>query len=316
MTARYRLYGLTLQSDFRFDNRLAPGRGAPDLQFLCRPGPLWPGADAVPLYPPTEHLAGADIVLSRVHADWRLRFEEISEFHLSNHRIDARLTQPRYRYLVEIQFLGMVMSLFLERRGIPTLHASAVARDGAAIAFVGMKGAGKTSMAAAFLQDGWGLVTEDLLALDGAGAQVEAQSGYPQMRMWPAEARHFVGEVEALDIVHPAFDKRRVPVGAGGLGTFCAVASPLTAIYILERRGMDGSTEVRITPVSAQQAVIELIRYSFLPEMVHASGLGAQRLTAFADLAGRLTVRRVSYPSGLDLLPAARKAISDDARFV
>lgn len=42
-------------------------------------------------------------------------------------------------------------------------------------------------------------------------------------------------------------------------------------------------------------------------------GLGGPRLTALVGIAARLALRRVSYPSGLDLLAQVWQAIAEDA---
>ena len=66
-----------------------------------------------------------------------------------------------------------------------TLHASAVAVDGGAVLLAGGSGAGKPSLAAAFVQRGYGLLADDI-----AGVVVDrerratALPAFPCLRLW------------------------------------------------------------------------------------------------------------------------------------
>lgn len=137
--------------------------------------------------------------------------------------------------------------------------------------------------------------------------------GYPQMRMWPEQAQHFVGRYEDLDIVHPAFSKRRVPVDESGFGIFCGTARPLACLYLPERRDpKEWGERIEIEPVSRREAVLTLIGNSFVPAVVEALGLHPHRLSFFSQMVVRVPPRRVVYPSGFEHLPRVRQAILDD----
>src|SRR5580692_542597 len=59
--------------------------------------------------------------------------------------------------------LGQVLSFALVRQGCEPLHATAVVVEGKAVAFLGESGYGKSTLAAAFLQHGHHILTDDLL---------------------------------------------------------------------------------------------------------------------------------------------------------
>ena len=112
------------------------------------------------------------------------------EFHLWPDRIVCHVLDGRHRYLIDITLLGMVYTLWLEQRGVPVLHGSAAVVGGIGAAFLTASGAGKSSLAAACVHAGHALLTEDLLALDGTAGR----PGYPMLRLWPEQAKRFVGE--------------------------------------------------------------------------------------------------------------------------
>jgi hypothetical protein len=229
-----------------------------------------------------------------------LCFPGVADFYLLPGRIDCHLLAPEHEHLVEIRLLGPVFSYWLERRGLPTLHASAVDAGGRVVAFLSSHGGGKTGLAAAMMRAGCPLLTDDVLPLEERERIFLGRPGYPQMRMWPDEADWFLGGSEDLALVHPAFSKRRVPVGPDGFGAFQGSTLPLACLYIPERR-TDGPVEIRDVP--PREAFLELVRHSFSPHLVQAAGLQERRADLFARLVGQIPVRRLLYPSGFERLP-------------
>jgi hypothetical protein len=313
----YQLFGLTLASDFPFVSRLANGAGIPDLTFTCvNESPSngsWKQAEPAFASPPRTDKGESRLCFYRQSSCNVLHLNGVADFYLWPKRIVCHLLDPTYDYLVEIHLLGGVLSLWLELQGIPALHASAVVVDGQAVAFLASNTGGKSSLAATLMQAGHPLLADDILPLEYLGGRVVGRPGYPQMRMWPDQAQHFLGHIQNLEQVHPALSKRRIPVGSDGLGAFCNMAQPLARIYLPERRQpVDGGTTIEITPVSRGEAVIELIRHSFVVHVVEAIGLRVPRLHFFAGLVRQIPMRRVIYPSGLEHLPRVREAILGD----
>ena len=214
---------------------------------------------------------------------------------------------------VRLYLLGPVLSFALGLLGIPSLHASAVSVKGEGAAFVGTVRGGKSTLAASFLEAGYSLLTDDILPLRWTDNLIWANPGYPQMRMWPDEAKYFVGHCEDLERVLPTLSKHRVPVGVNGFGTFCDEPQPLACLYLPVRRdAMEWGTEIEITPISPGDAVIELIRHSFSVPLVELLGMQPQRLDCFARMVQQVPMRRIVYPAGLEHLPDIREAILAD----
>jgi hypothetical protein len=310
--ATYRLFGLTLASDLPLN--VPPGGDEPaDLAFEFSTEHLGIGDATFQLVyeSPRSTLAGESLAtLDQCHGYERLRFPQAAEFLLSANRIAVRAPQAGTEPVLEIRLLGPVLSYWLERRGIPTLHASAVAVDGQAVAFISHHGGGKSGLAAGMMRAGYPLLTDDILPVEDRDGILLGRPGYPQMRMWPDEGAHFVERFEELPLVHPELSKRRVPVGPGGFGAFHDSALPLAAIFLAERRDPEEAGGVlEILPLSPMEAVIELVRHSFSPHLVEAAGLQPARLDLFARLVKQVPVRRLVYPSGFEHLPRVVEAI-------
>ena len=302
-SALHRLFGVMTTGNFPLSLRLPLDRGSAELTLTVSDQPLLSPEELAfpPIYvSPLHDSQGRSLgCLYRGAEDEIFRFPEAGDFRIGPNRIEIYVP-AQATDLAELRFLGPVLSYWLERRGIPTLHASAVATDQGAIAFLSHKEGGKTGLAAAFLQAGLPLLTDDVLPVEEAGGTFLARPGYPQMRMWPDEAAFFVPGWEDLPTVHSAISKRRVPVGDGGFGAFHGESLPLACLYLPERVDM-GSVEIQ--EVSPRDAVIEFLRHSFSPRLAEAAGLGPQRLDFFARLAMQVPVRRLRYPSGFGRLP-------------
>jgi len=303
------LFGFVVSTSVPFTVDAGTCRGPVDLTFEITLRPLLTATPprAALLY---ESLAkavdGTSLTfLFRLDGQEILRFHEAGDFLVETDRIAVDLSAARLD-LAELRFLGPVLSYWFERRGLPTLHASAVALDGGGIAFVSRHGGGKSGLAAAMVRAGCALVTDDLLVLENREDRWRALPSYPEMRMWPDEATHFVGSAEALPLVQSDSEKRRV--GAGGFGSFHDTSVPLACIYLASRRPeTDGGVEIQ--PVSRSEALIELVRHSFSPRLVEAAGLQPSRLDRLSRLVRQVPVRRLSYPSGFARLPEVAEAL-------
>jgi len=313
----YSIFGITLTSDFPFVNRLAKGTTSPDLSFTCIDHPpIPPGWQrTAPSYAsPYRTDAGESVVyLHRLEDCDVLRFTNAADFYLWSDRILCHLLYPAFDYLVEIYLLGAVLSFWLERQGIPALHASAISIDGCAAVFLSRNKGGKSALAAVLMQAGYPLLTDDILPVEQCEQTFLGRPGYPNMRMWPEQAQYFLGFYEDLEIVHPALSKRRVPVGSDDFGTFCSRPQPLTCLYLPERRTTgDRGTEIKITPIPHAASVIELVRHSFSGHILEALNWQGRRLDFFAQLVQQIPMHRLTYPSGFDHLPRVREAILED----
>lgn len=311
----YGLYGLKLASDFPFRSNLPRVSGEPDLVFeTTEKAPADEGE--LELVHATEPRLEDGRSLTYVYRGNRchlLRFTEVADYYLWEDRIVCRLLEEKYSYAVEIYLLGHAFSLWLELRGLPALHASAVVSDeGGAAMFLATNKGGKSSLATSLMLSGRPLLTDDILALEKRDGEVLGRPGYPSMRMWPDQAEHFLGDWECLEVVHPWYSKRRVPVG-GDFGKFHVEPAPISRVYLPERRTAgERGEEIEVSEVSPGEALMTLLSESFIPQTAESLGLQGRRLEVLGALVRQAPVRRVSYPEGYDRLPRVRDRIIRD----
>jgi len=313
----YALYGLQFVSDRAFAAPVPSGGVPPSFRVTFDadlPTGDWAPAEVVYQSAFQDELAQPVVTLYRCPAGQRLHFPRAADFYLTEGHVHCRLLPGGDPRLAEIYLLGTVLAWQREARGIPMLHAAAVGLEGGAAAFLASNRGGKTSLAASLVQSGGELLTDDLLAVEKAGSGWLGHPGYPQLRMWPDQARYFAGSSEGLVRVLPDLEKLRISVDRLG-GSFHSGPLPLQALYLPERRtDSEDDGAVRIAAASPGRSLIELVRHSFLARMVEAAGLQPGRLALLAKLAADVPVRTLSYPSGVQHLPAVAEAIRADLR--
>jgi hypothetical protein len=208
------------------------------------------------------------------------------------------------------------LPLWLEAQGVPVLHGSAVSFAGRGVAFVGPSGVGKSVLCAELLRLGCGFVADDALALyrdegrDGRG-EWRCAPGPPLLRLWPSglESRLEVA-AHGLPKVHDALDKRQMLLRGERAG-LPSTGPPLAAVYVLRRRPEAGGP-VRISACGARDALVRLLEHGVAAAPAAALGLSGGRLERLADVAERVPVRRLAYPSSADSAAPIRDAIERD----
>ena len=205
-------------------------------------------------------------------------------------------------HLVRLPLLGPVMATFLHLSGKLVLHASAVETETGTIAFLGDKGAGKSTTAAAFIRNGFRLVTDDLLVCQprnptGCGCSY----AYPQLKLTPDTHRALpITDAEDVAPPFPSFAKIQQRVVTQPLGS--TEPQPLRAICVLGRG--NGLAVVKASPEEALSAVLRfsyVLRYG---EAFSVQGGGGVLFRSAAALASRVPCLRVTMPSALDRLDA------------
>ncbi|UCE84702.1 MAG: hypothetical protein JSU66_10065 [Deltaproteobacteria bacterium] len=205
--------------------------------------------------------------------------------------------------------LGPVLGFALRLRGVVSLHASVVSIQGAAVAFLGPPGAGKSTLAARFARAGHALVCDDAAALTPTERGFLVQPGPPRVRLWPDSVRLLFGPDAQLPRLTPSWDKRRLDL-AGSPHRVAREPVPLVAAYLLGAR--DGEAP-QIGALEPRRALLALIGNSYASFFQEAP-MRAREFQLLAELARAVPLRRVRAPEGVDGLAAVVDAVVRDVR--
>ena len=108
---------------------------------------------------------------------------------------------------IRLYLLGSCLGILLLQRRILPLHGSAVAIEGKAYVFIGERGAGKSTIASSFMQKGYPLLTDDVIAVSLLeGDKPWVIPAYPQQKLWLDSLDHF--EMNTTDYM-PLFDRKQ-----------------------------------------------------------------------------------------------------------
>jgi hypothetical protein len=124
---------------------------------------------------------------------------------------------------------GTGFGILLHQRGRIVLHASAVRVNGSAVLFCGPSGAGKSTLAAALVDAGYDLVTDDFcgLSIHADGSPWVEPDGR-QLKLWQNSIDRLALAERRAAPVRAAIEKYYVEPRAA-----TASALPLAAIYVL-----------------------------------------------------------------------------------
>lgn len=238
-----------------------------------------------------------------------LRWKDLFEFLVSaNGRCIEYQSLPRASHeTLTAYLLGQVLSFSLLASGEEPLHGTAVVVDGKAVAFLGDCGSGKSTLGAAFLREGYSVLTDDLLALKPSGDAYLVYPGIPRLKLFPSVARRVLRRARGTPLNHGT--SKQILRLAGDQAY--RQPAPLAALYLLSppsprQRG------VTIEALTRSAALIELVRNTFNTVVQDRDRLARQFRFA-SHVATRIPVKRLCYARGLSRLPAVCDVVVEDA---
>jgi hypothetical protein len=221
--------------------------------------------------------------------------------------------------------LGAVIGVLLHQRGLLTLHASAVSIAGSAVAFLGGKGSGKSTMAAALQSRGHALLCDDVLAIElgeGGGGGVEAEKNeavgvnpkksrplvlpaFPQIKLWPESAEALGYQNSALPTLSETTDKRALRSGV----TMSPDRLPLRRIYLLEEGERLASEQM-----TGSDAFTALLAQSYAPRFLGSTVSTTVYFQQCQAVARRVPIYRLQRPVDFNALSQVAAYIDAECR--
>lgn len=198
--------------------------------------------------------------------------------------------------------LGPLFCMLLRQRGFLVLHASSVAIDGVAVAFMTHSGGGKSTMADAFHSQGYSLLTDDVMAIDLSGEEPMVIPSFPQVKLLPDAAMAIGHDIDSLPLLHPDSPKFAHQLSEGFLQT----PLPLKRLFVLE---MD--TKLEITPLSPQESFVELVRNSRVVSLLNAPEFSSDHLHQCTKLYQQVPICALKRQRDLAALPDVVKLVAN-----
>jgi|GEM_PF-730977 len=308
---RYCALGAEINSDLVLPE-LSVSDSASDVLVQIQQGDhdQWPSLEPSPHSTPTLQLSPQD---------WRLELEGIGWFRATGgellewQRWDDSVSDRDIRTFAVTSGLGALAI----QRGALVLHGTALERDGEAILLLGHPAAGKSTLAWCLLQEGWRLLSSELVAVGSDGM---VQPGMHQLKLWYDAA------------VTLELDWAQLPPVRKGLKRYALMAqdltcmpqpTPLRLIYALNRakedsgKGVDieAGTEMEKISLKASRnfsqtnALMRLRNQAFHARMYRGMDAEAQLFMQAAALARTVPLHALVVPDGIKAMAESLKEV-------
>jgi hypothetical protein len=191
---------------------------------------------------------------------------------------------------------GIVLPAMLQSKGYVTLHGSAVVGPRGGLAFIGDKGAGKSTTAAAMTAIGYKILCDDAVPL-GPGPQVIP--GIPLPKLLSDAYERLIGDPKGALHRFDGVNKYHARLPAG------TEAAPLRMIFALE---ISDRTELIVEPIRGARKIQRV-----LENTLYLKGLDEPNVifSRCAAMLGTLPCFRLLRPIGVQSLDAVARKILD-----
>jgi hypothetical protein len=271
----YQIFDLVVRSDVHLPNLRAYANTAPDVNIVV-----------------ADHLPG--------RAGSTTFATPAAAFEVSKGREIALVPTPEASGAeVRAYLTGQALAALMRQRGKLALHASALIIGSKVSLFAGPKGAGKSTIAAAWLARGQRVISDDLAIVAPQHATIPP--GLPYIKLWPESLALLTDKSEELALVHPDFDKRIFSNPRASRG-----GGQVSSAFFIHR----GAATPRVEPISAPETVALLSAHSFAPTLIRDHRGLQHNFAGCAQLARRIRAFRLHVPNSLGQIDAVLDAVT------
>lgn len=214
-----------------------------------------------------------------------LHVPDIAWFHVTDgRRMVVTPAAGADAHSIRLYVLGSCMGALLHQRGLLVLHGTAIRVGAHGVIFAGPLGYGKSTLAAAFHQRQYEIVTDDLCAISAVG---HVMPSYPRISLWHDTATHLGIDTARLQRSRLQVEKYAYPLRE----TFCQHSLPVAAVYILS---ISNRETVRFEPITGMDMFTPLKNNTYRMPYLQDLGLQRDHLQHCGRLAGQIQLTRIN----------------------
>ncbi|ACV63150.1 HPr kinase [Desulfofarcimen acetoxidans DSM 771] len=280
--AVYSAFGICISSEIPLPE-LLPGAGVPDVHII---------AGKVPEYI-DEVIAGNEYYQAGKN-QLLLHVKGVASYYIKNgSQIIVEPVQKAETCAVRLYLLGSAMGALLLQRGLLPIHGSAIAAGKYCFIITGVQGAGKSTLASAFKNKGYSILTDDIaaVAFDQAGNPLVLPA-YPQQKLWKDSLALLVNNPTSYPNIWGKFNKYAISIQ----DNFCGIPQKLTAIYELRKENCPGVSMNRFSGMGKLSVIMNNIYRS---GFIRGLNLAEESFRHSAALAQQVAVSGIIRPDGM-----------------
>ncbi|MDP4292052.1 MAG: hypothetical protein Q8908_13295 [Bacteroidota bacterium] len=184
---------------------------------------------------------------------------------------------------------GSVLGAILHQRGILPFHGSSFVYKGQGIIICGVSGAGKSSVTAAFCQQGGQFLTDDITPVNVIDKESKIIPIKTRLKLWDNSVQQLSIENQALERIRPMLDKFYLPNFESEL-----TEQRLDQIIILNTHNKEGFEHTELSGVEKYNALrLQIYRKNFLKGMPETA---KRYFGQLLRLASQVKVSQVARP--------------------
>lgn len=209
---------------------------------------------------------------------------------------------------IRLFLLGPVMGALLIQRGLLPVHGSAIKKAGHAVIFSGIPGAGKSTLATAYLNKGANVISDDISVINIDDKNIPMiYPGFPQMKLWADTIRQFGSEHLSRRILREGIQKFGIPVEKG----YYNRALPVQKIYIL---GTHNQPDFMLSPLKGIDKFNALKNNTYRWQFLKGLGKAQEHFSLVNKLAKHVHVAKIVRPNDSFRVKELMELIDNDLK--
>lgn len=146
----------------------------------------------------------------------RFHLKDVATYFIEGgRRVTIAADMPRDAPDIRLFLLGTVYGILCHQRGLLPIHAAGIEVDGRAVLLAGPSGVGKSTLATAFWQRGFRLLSDDITPLVVADGGLSALPGFRRLRLWRDSIDQFDWSDDDLEPCRAELEKFSRPILSG-----------------------------------------------------------------------------------------------------
>lgn len=187
--------------------------------------------------------------------------------------------------------VGICLGAILHQRMLLPMHASAVYFKNKSIVIAGRSGAGKTTLATAFIKAGAALIADDVSVIKFEDEIPVVMPAFPTIKMWSDSLQHFGVASEGLLAVRDDMQKYYLPVDQ-----FQVEPTPVDQIIILN---IHSNPKIEFHSMYGTEKFFELRKYTYLYKIFSGNDFLINHFQLASKLASKVPVYLLIRPKNM-----------------
>jgi hypothetical protein len=303
---RYRVYGITLASEFRhgLPDECGEDNGGVLVELRVAQSHTFP-IQAEKLHDPSEWIQQDILDDGSLYMRWEDWLELLvspdGRTVLCGNRSDSTLEN------FDSYLINFAVSAALLQQGEEPLHATVAAMDDCTVGLIGPSGAGKSTLAAYLINHGWDLVTDDMLRVTFEADAAFAHPGPYRLKLFRDPAERYLREAACRGLFNPASGQTGNPLNEKfifqpGNEVGIRSARKLSGLFYLgQPSDVLQSSTVSVAELAGQNLFKTILSSTMNSQ--HQTPFRLERQFRFAErLVRTIPVYRLNYPRRYDVM--------------